>query len=696
MPIFKHDKKPLDFLVEIGTEELPAKMLPILANSFCEGIKNGLIQAELQHESVEWFATPRRMAVIVTALITQQPTRHIVRFGPAKQAAFNQEGEPTPAALGFARSCGVDLKDISFKETDQGERLYFEQQQPGAATDTLLASIVNEALKKLPIPKPMRWGANDTQFIRPIQWVVMLFGQKVIEDAVMGVIPTQQSRGHRFHHPDGIAIKEPSTYQTQLLEAKVVVDFNDRRNAIREKIQASATSLGNPIIDEALLDEVTGLVEWPVALLGKFDPKFLVVPQEALICAMQVHQKSFAVQDKEGKLHPYFITISNIESTNKNSVIVGNERVIRARLSDADFFFQEDIKHSLELFVEQLKSVVFQAKLGSLFEKTERNKRLARAIAQLIKADPSQAERAAHLAKADLMTKMVGEFPELQGIMGYYYALLAKEPQHVALAIREHYLPRFAGDVLPETLEGCALSLADKLDTLVGIFGVNQAPTGDKDPFGLRRAALGILRITIEKKLSLDLRQLLEVAISHYHLKLPNENVLAETLNFILERLRTWYSAQGVSADIFAAVHARFPTNPLDFDGRIKAVQHFKTLPQAKSLAAANKRVSNILKNQTNNLEKVNPQLFENDAEKNLAHMMDAKQSEITALYQSGNYDAALTELASLQTPVDQFFDQVLVMAENPTLRDNRLLLLSQLRNMFLQIADISLLSEQG
>lgn len=686
----------LDFLVEIGTEEAPAKMLPNLASSFCEGIKNGLMQAELAHDSVIWYATPRRLVVIVRALITQQPARHIVRLGPSKQAAYNQQGEPTPAALGFARSCAVDFKDLGFKETEQGERLYFEQDQPGAATHTLLASIVNEALKKLPIPKPMRWGATDTQFIRPVQWVVMLFGQNVVQDPVMGMVPMQHSYGHRFHHPGSIAIKEPSTYQVQLFDAKVMVDFNQRKNIIREKILECAGKLGNPVIDESLLDEVTGLVEWPVALLGNFDSKFLVVPQEALISAMQVHQKSFAIQDKNGKLLPYFITISNIESNNKQTVIVGNERVIRARLSDAEFFYTEDIKHALDHFVEQLKSVVFQAKLGSVFEKTTRNKQLAHKIAQLIQANPVHAERAAFLAKADLMTNMVGEFPELQGIAGYYYALLAKEPQHVALAIREHYLPRFAGDVLPETLEGCALSLADKIDTLVGIFGVNQAPTGDKDPFGLRRAALGILRIAIEKKLSLDLRQLLEVAISHYHVKLPNENVLEDTLNFIVDRLRTWYSAQGVSADIFAAVHARFPTNPLDFDGRIKAVQHFKTLPEAKSLAAANKRVSNILKNQTNNQEKVNPTLFESDAEKNLANLVQTKQAEITTLYQAGNYHQALTELASLQTPVDQFFDTVLVMADDASLRDNRLLLLSQLRNMFLQIADISLLSEQG
>jgi glycyl-tRNA synthetase beta chain len=684
----------LDFLVEIGTEELPAKTLSVLAQSFCDGIKNGLIQAELTYQAISWYATPRRLCVIVTALTTVQPTRHILRLGPNKQAAFNQQGEPSHAALGFARSCGIELTEIAFKATEQGERLYFEQDQPGAPTSTLLAPIVNEALKKLPIPKPMRWGNSDTQFIRPVQWVVMLLGSEVIADSIMGLIPTQKSYGHRFHHPNPITIKEPATYTAQLLEAKVVADFNQRRESIREQIQVCTHNIGTPVIDDALLDEVTGLVEWPVALLGKFDPKFLVVPAEALISSMQVHQKSFAVRDDKGQLLPHFITISNIESSNKATVIVGNERVIRARLSDAEFFFQEDIKHHLEPFVEKLKSVVFQAKLGSLFEKTTRNKLLAHLIAKEIKADPAQTERAALLSKADLMTQMVGEFPELQGIMGYYYALLAKEPTPVALAIREHYCPRFAGDTLPNTLEGCALSLADKLDTLVGIFGVNQGPTGDKDPFGLRRAALGILRIAIEKKLSLDLRQLVTAAIGHYHVKLPNENVLNDTLNFILERLRTWYSTQGITTDIFAAVHARFPTNPLDFDWRIKAVQHFKTLPEAKSLAAANKRVSNILKNQPDNHAQPNPTLFENAAETNLAALMASKQTEVTALYQSGDYQRALTALATLQTPIDQFFDQVHVMAEDPNLRDNRLLLLSQLRNMFLQIADISLLSE--
>lgn len=683
-----------DFLVEIGTEELPPKMLPILARAFCEGVKNGLKEAELNYDTINWYATPRRLALIVRALITQQPTRNIVRWGPARKAALNSEGQPTPAALGFARSCGVELSAISYKESEQGERLYFEQEQSGAETRVLLAPIINEALRKLPIPKPMRWGTHETQFVRPVHWVVALLGKEVITDPILGITPTSHTYGHRFHHPEAITITEPANYVSQLLKAKVVADFNQRKEQIREQIQQCAKNIGTPIIDEALLEEATALVEWPVALLGKFDPKFLIVPQEALISAMQVHQKSFAVNNEKGSLLPVFITISNIESSNKNTVIIGNERVIRARLSDAEFFYQEDIKHELDSFLDRLKSVVFQAKLGSLFEKTQRNAQLAQIIANKIGANEAFSKRAAKLAKADLMTQMVGEFPELQGIMGYYYAQFEKEPANVALAIREHYYPRFAGDELPSTPEGCALALADKIDTLVGIFGVNQGPTGDKDPFGLRRAALGVLRITIEKKLSLDLRQLVEAAIQHYHVKLPNENVLDDTLNFILERLRTWYSSQGVSADIFAAVHARFPTNPLDFDDRIRAVQHFKSLPEAKSLAAANKRVSNILKKQSNNQEQVNPSLFENAAEKNLATLMATKQNEVHVLSQSGDYQKALSTLASLQTPVDQFFDQVLVMAEDPNLRDNRLLLLLQLRNMFLEIADISLLSE--
>lgn len=684
----------LDFLVEIGTEELPAKTLPTLANSFCEGIRKGLSEAELGHSAITCYATPRRLAVIVTALITQQPTRHVERLGPARKAAVNEHGEPTPAALGFARSCGVELSSMAFKMTEQGERLYFEQDQPGAPTRTLLAPIVNEALRKLPIPKPMRWGAKDTQFIRPIHWVVMLFGTEVIQEPIMELIPSQQSFGHRFHHPAAIVIKQPTTYVTQLLEANVMADFNQRKEAIRQQIQQCAQNIGTPVIDETLLDEVTGLVEWPVALVGKFDQKFLAVPAEALISAMQVHQKSFALRDNQDQLLAQFITISNIDSSNKNTVVVGNERVIRARLSDAEFFFQEDSKHPLDDFVEKLKSVVFQAKLGSLFEKTNRNQELAQTIAKHINADVNQTKRAAFLAKADLMTQMVGEFPELQGIMGYHYASLTNEPAQVALAIQEHYLPRFSGDTLPTTLEGCAISLADKLDTLVGIFGVNQAPTGDKDPFGLRRAALGVLRIIIEKKLSLDLRELVQNAVTHYQIKLLNDTVVEDTLHFILERLRTWYSAQGITPDIFAAVHARLPTNPLDFDERIKAVQHFKTLPEAKSLAAANKRVSNILKKQANTQNDLNPALFENDAESDLASLMASKQSEVTALYQAGDYQGALTTLATLQAPVDQFFDQVLVMAEDPNVRNNRLLLLSQLQDLFLHIADISMLSD--
>lgn len=686
-----------DFLVEIGCEELPPKALKLLASSFCELVSASLNSAELRFADIKWYASPRRLALIVTKLDSQQPTRNIVRMGPNKQAAFDQQGQPSSAALGFARSCGVDLSQIPFKNTDQGERLVFEQQQAGENTTQLLPQIVNFALSKLPIPKPMRWGSHHFQFARPVHWVIMLFGQTVISEPILGITPSANTYGHRFHHPDTIAIANPSAYvETLYTVGKVMVDYDLRRDNIRQQVEGLAKPLGTAVIDEALLDEVNSIVEWPVALLGHFDQRFLKVAAEALISAMTVHQKSFPVRNAQGQLQNAFITISNIESKDRATVIAGNERVIRARLTDAEFFFQTDLKTPLLDLAQRLKTVVFQAKLGTLFEKSERTQLLATNIAGQINANPTQTEQAAQLAKADLMSNMVGEFPELQGIMGYYYAQHEKLPDAVAQSIREHYLPRFAGDALPTNNVGCAVALADKIDTLIGIFGINQAPTGDKDPFGLRRAALGVLRIIIEKKLPLDLRGLLEQAYSHYKVPLANPKTIEDTLDFIMERLRAWYAAQGVSADIFAAVLANYPTKPLEFEYRIKAVQHFKNLPQAKALAAANKRVSNILKKQDVSVDKlsINPDLFESAAEKNLYDLLRQKGNEAERFDQVADYEGALTALASLQIPVDQFFDEVFVMADDIEVRNNRLHLLANLRNLFLQIADISLLGE--
>ncbi|MDQ2993614.1 MAG: glycine--tRNA ligase subunit beta [Pseudomonadota bacterium] len=681
-----------DFLVEIGCEELPPKALKTLAMSFSSQVQASLTAAELQFKTIKWYASPRRLALLITALDCQQAERLVVRTGPTKQAAFNTEGQPSQAALGFARSCGVELDTIPFKE----DRLYFEQQQPGDTTVKLLPQFVNQALSKLPIPKPMRWGNHEVSFVRPVHWVVMLYGQHVIADPILGVTPTANTFGHRFHHPEAITIQKPADYADILRKMNVIANFDERSDSIRQQIESVSKTHGTAIIDAALLDEVNSIVEWPVALVGEFDQRFLNVPHEALISAMQVHQKSFPVKNAAGELVNRFITISNIESKDPATVIAGNERVIRARLTDAEFFYQTDIKTLLHEHAERLKTVIFQAKLGTLFEKSQRTQQLATLIAKQIKADSAQTKLAAQLAKADLMSAMVGEFPELQGIMGYYYASHEKLPADVALAIREHYLPRFAGDDLPTTDVGCAVALADKIDTLIGIFGINQAPTGDKDPFGLRRAALGILRIIIDKQLPLDLRSLLEQAYAQYEITLPSVNTIEETLSFIMDRLRAWYNSQGVSADIFAAVHANYPTKPLEFEHRIKAVQHFKNLPEAKALAAANKRVSNILKklDVTIDTMKVNPALFESDTEKNLYNLVQQKGFEAEEFDQRSDYEGALTSLASLQMPVDQFFEEVFVMAEDLDVRNNRLLLLANLRNLFLQVADISLLAE--
>lgn len=686
-----------DFLVEIGCEELPPKALKLLATSFHDQMRENLKNAELNFTEIKWYASPRRLALLVTALDSQQPNRFVARTGPTKQAAFDETGKPTQAAMGFARSCGVELDTIPFKTTDQGERLYFEQEQVGESTTKLLPQLINQALGKLPIPKPMRWGSHNFQFARPVHWIVMLYGQTLITDPIFGITPSANTFGHRFHHPEAITIPNPAAYAATLQsKGFVMVDYEERRTAIRQQIEALAKPLGTAMIEDALLDEVTSIVEWPVALLGHFDQRFLNVAQEALISAMTGHQKSFPVKNAKGQLQNAFITISNIESKDRAIVISGNERVIRARLTDAEFFYQTDIKTSLAQHAERLKTVVFQAQLGSLFEKSERTQLLATNIAGQINANPTQTEQAAQLAKADLMSNMVGEFPELQGIMGYYYARHEKLPEAVALAISEHYLPRFAGDALPSNSVGCAVALADKIDTLIGIFGINQAPTGDKDPFGLRRAALGVLRIIIENKLPLDLRSLLEQAHSHYKMQMPNNKAVDDTLSFIMERLRAWYASQGVSADIFAAVLANYPTKPLEFEYRIKAVQHFKNLPEAKALASANKRVSNILKKQDVSAHKlsVNPDLFESAAEKNLYDLVRQKGDEAERFDQLADYEGALTSLASLQIPVDQFFDEVFVMADNLEVRNNRLHLLANLRNLFLQIADISLLGE--
>jgi len=688
--------KTQDFLVEIGTEELPPTLLLKLSNAFGQGIANGLKKAGLEFNETKVYASPRRLAVIVTQLVCEQKDQDIERKGPNIKAAYDKNGKPTRACLGFAESCGTTVDKLKTEKTEKGEWLIFKKRQKGEMTKNLLPNIVNHALKKLPLSKSMRWGEHNTEFIRPAHWVVMLYGDKPINTIILGLKSGRETWGHRFLYNKPIVLKSASDYEKKLASpGKVIASFEERKENIRKQVVSLARKKGNAIIDEPLLNEVTSLVEWPVALLGSFSKQFLDVPPEALITAMKTHQKCFPLIDKNKKLLPNFVAISNIESKNPKRVIAGNERVILARLSDAEFFYHTDLKHSLESRIEKLKTVIFQKKLGSLFDKATRISNLSEKIAKQINANHTAATRAGLLAKSDLLSEMVGEFPELQGIMGYYYALKDNEPKAVALAIKHQYKPKFSGDTLPDSDTACAVALADRMDTLVGIFGINQPPTGEKDPFALRRAALGVLRIIIEKKFNLDLKDLISNSIKAYKAPLQNSDVSEQLLHFIMERLRALYQEQGIDAHVFAAVHARYPTQPLDFHQRIDAVQQFQKLPEAKALAAANKRVSNILKKQDGISihNKVNPTLLEKDTEQVLASLLEKKSKEVEDLYKKAEYTKALTTLATLQAPVDAFFDDVLVMTEDEKLRHNRLALLTNLRTLFLHVADISLLS---
>jgi glycyl-tRNA synthetase beta chain len=679
-----------DFLIEIGTEELPSKSLQQFSLSFAQELNNNLQKIGLRHGGLDLYVTPRRMAARVKNLAAMQQDREVEKTGPSVRSAYDINGNPTAAALGFARSCHVSITEIKAKPTPKGECLYYLQKIPGKKTIEIMPSIIENTLNHLPISRPMRWGNHEMAFIRPVRWILMLYGNEVVPCKLFGVQASNQTFGHRFSHPKAITIHDPAEYEQLLKQGFVIASYEKRKETIRQQIMSLSKSKGKVVVDEDLLDEVTGLVEWPIALLGTFPDRFLKIPSEVVVSAMKFHQKCFPVFDEKDQLLPYFITIANIESKAPEEVITGNEKVIRARLSDAEFFYHTDLKHGIENHLFNLKSVIFQAKLGNMYDKAVRIAQLSEFIANELGCDTKNAARAGLLCKADLTTEMVGEFPELQGIMGYYYALQDQESQDVALAIREHYQPRFSGDALPSSLLSGVVALADKVDTLLGIFGINQAPTGDKDPFALRRAAVGLLRIMIEKRLALDLQELLTKA-SQFYSKFAN--AVPQALEFILERLRAWYLEQGISSDIFSAVYARHPTRPFDFDNRIKAVAHFKKLPEAEALALANKRVSNILKQailpvHTN----INFSVLENEAEQELANLIEQKTKEIEHLCSHSEYKKALTALAAFRNPVDRFFDTVLVMTEDEKLRNNRLILLNNLRHLFLQIADVSLL----
>ena len=683
-----------NFLVEIGTEELPPKALKTLATSFADNVEAELNQAGLTFDKIEWFAAPRRLAVKVLNLATQQPSKEIEKRGPAVSAAFDAEGKPTKAAEGWARGCGITVEQAERIATDKGEWLVHRAKIEGQPTKNLLNDIVTNALAKLPIPKPMRWADKTVQFIRPVHTVTMLLGDELIEGEILGVASARTIRGHRFLGEKEFEIQHADQYP-QLLREKgsVVADFNERKAEILAKSQAKATALGGVAdIEESLLEEVTSLVEYPNVLAAKFEERFLAVPAEALVYTMKGDQKYFPIYDKDGKLLPHFIFVSNINPEDPTAIIEGNEKVVRPRLTDAEFFFKTDLKQKLVDRLSRLETVLFQQQLGTLKDKTDRIEQLAGEIAKQIGADEAKAKRAGLLSKCDLMTNMVFEFTDTQGVMGMHYARHDGEDEEVAVALNEQYMPRFAGDELPKSLVASAVALADKFDTLTGIFGIGQAPKGSADPFALRRAALGALRIIVEKNLPLDLEDLVKKSAALFGDKLTNQNVVADVVDFMLGRFRAWYQDEGITVDVIQAVLARRPTRPADFDARVRAVSHFRTLDSAEALAAANKRVSNILAKADAAIGEINLTACVEPAEKALAEAVLALRTEVQPLIAQGDYTAVLDKLANLRAPVDSFFDNVMVNAEDPVLRQNRLAILNTLQDLFLQVADISVL----
>ena len=683
-----------NFLVEIGTEELPPKALKTLATSFADNVEAELNQAGLSFDKIEWFAAPRRLAVKVLNLATQQPSKEIEKRGPAVSAAFDAEGKPTKAAEGWARGCGITVEQAERIATDKGEWLVHRAKIEGQPTKNLLNDIVANALAKLPIPKPMRWADKTVQFIRPVHTVTMLLGNELIEGEILGVASARTIRGHRFLGEKEFEIQHADQYP-QLLREKgsVVADFNERKAEILAKSQAKATALGGVAdIEESLLEEVTSLVEYPNVLAAKFEERFLAVPAEALVYTMKGDQKYFPIYDKDGKLLPHFIFVSNINPEDPTAIIEGNEKVVRPRLTDAEFFFKTDLKQKLVDRLPRLETVLFQQQLGTLKDKTDRIEQLAGEIAKQIGADEAKAKRAGLLSKCDLMTNMVFEFTDTQGVMGMHYARHDGEDEEVAVALNEQYMPRFAGDELPKSLVASAVALADKFDTLTGIFGIGQAPKGSADPFALRRAALGALRIIVEKNLPLDLEDLVKKSAALFGDKLTNSNVVADVVDFMLGRFRAWYQDEGIAVDVIQAVLARRPTRPADFDARVRAVSHFRTLDSAEALAAANKRVANILAKAEGDIGAIDVALCVEPAEQELAQSVLSLAKEVQPLIAQGEYTAVLDKLAGLRQPVDNFFDNVMVNAEDAKLRQNRLAILNTLQGLFLQVADISLL----
>ena len=681
-------------LIEIGTEELPPKSLKTLAVAFFDNIKGQLDSKDLSYTDITWFATPRRLAVQVLNLDGKQADKVVEKRGPAVNVAFDDQGQPSKAAEGWARSNGITIEQAERLITPKGEWLLHKATVSGKTVNDLVPDMVVTALNKLPIAKPMRWGSERTQFIRPVHTITMMYGEQIITGEALGVNSSNQVQGHRFHHQGLITLKHADDYQAELLKAYVIVDYQARQDKIVEQIKQTENDISVvALIDEELLEEVTSLVEWPITLVGTFDEDFLNVPAEPLIYSMKDHQKYFPVTDTNGELVNKFIFVSNIESKDPQQVIFGNEKVIRPRLADAEFFFKTDKKQTLESRLATLESVLFQKQLGTLKAKSERIADLSKVIAEKIAEDKDLAYRAGLLSKTDLLSDMVQEFPQVQGTMGKYYALNDGEDVAIAQALEDQYRPRYAGDSLPEGNIGCAVAISDKIDTLVGIFGINQPPKGDKDPFALRRAAIGVIRIIIEKQLDLDLAELIQESIQLFGDKLVNDNTASNVLDFIMGRFRAFYQEQGIALNVIQAVFAKKPSAPLDFDKRVKAVTYFGELAEAETLAAANKRVGNILAKFDGQLyDNFKSELASEQAEKELAEVFNNISLKVAPLMSDKDYQAALSELAQLKTPIDTFFDNVMVMSDDEAIKINRLTLLNEIRNSFFAIADISLL----
>ena len=688
-----------DFLIEIGTEELPPKALRPLMEAFGANLEAAIDDARLKRGSVHTYASPRRLAVVVQKLAAAQEDRAVEQKGPPVGIAFDDEGNATAAAEAFAKKCGVAVDELDRTSTDKGEWLVFNTVEHGRSVNELMPELVTRTLGTLPIPRRMRWGASDAEFVRPVHWVVMLHGKNVIEASILGIATGRASRGHRNHAPGLIDIDEPSVYlETLEHDGYVIADFVRRRDLVREGVESAAKQVGGTIVDgESLYDEVASLVEWPVPIVGAFDEIFLELPREVVISTLTGHQRYFPVADEDGRLLPYFVTVANLESKDPEQVIEGNERVIRPRLADAAFFWDTDRKQTLASREEALRDVVYQGGLGSLFDRCQRIRRLAGKLAAQAGVNATVTERAGALCKCDLLTGMVGEFPDLQGLMGRYYALSDGEPEAVAEAIAEHYLPRFAGDALPASGPGQVLALAEKLDTLAGIFSIGKKPTGNRDPFGLRRAALGVVRILIECSIDIDLKAAIASAVAEQPRgKLDRSELTADLYAFITDRLRHYFLErdEGLSTETFDAVMVRQPASLVDFDRRLAAVQTFARLEQAESLAAANKRIANILR-QAGNPEglEVHRKRLELEAEKTLHNALGSARDKVGPMLEERRYAQVLNELADLRDPVDRFFDEVMVMVDDETVRDNRLALLGELRALFLDVADISRLS---